>query len=249
VVDRSSVVTIAPRAFVIELHDLTPARPHALEAMLGLIGDELRDRAAMLVVPNWYGRAPIGKASSFARHVTTSGADLVLHGDTHFGRQSSWHRFWHGIDDEGEFARASRTVAEQRLSRAVEAFTQTFGSRPQWFCAPRWELSVGALDALRSLGFHGLLDRDGITRLEANVRLRSPVLWFDEGTRTLARSLAAPRRRLRLAKAIGAGLPIRVALHPRDAIYRTSRDAVARTIDVLRTRGWHQASLSELCVA
>jgi uncharacterized protein len=242
------VVTVAARAFVIELHDLTPARPHALEAMLGLIGDELRVRAALLVVPNWYGRAPIASAAAFARHVTTEGGDLVLHGDTHFGRSSPWHRFWHGVDDEAEFARISGARAHERLSRAVDAFTETFGAKPRWFCAPRWALSRGALDALRSLGVGGLLDRDGITRLDAGVRLRSPVLWFDEGTRSLARSLAVPRRQLRLARAMGAGLPVRVALHPRDTLYRASRTAVARTIDVLRTRGWHQTSLSELCV-
>jgi predicted deacetylase len=243
------VVTVAARAFVIELHDLTPARPHALEAMLGLIGDELRGRVALLVVPNWYGRAPIASAGAFARHVSTSGADLVLHGDTHFGRLSPWHRFWHGVDDEAEFARLSGASARARLARAMDAFAETFGSVPRWFCAPRWALSRGALDALRSLGVGGLLDRDGITRLDAGVRLRSPVLWFDEGTRTLARSLAVPRRHVRLARAMGAGLPVRVALHPRDTLYRSSRVAVARTIDVLRTRGWRPTSLSELCVA
>ena len=101
--------------FVPELHDVTPARVNALGSMLDFLDDASRASAAILVVPDWGGMAPIDADAEFAETVRALPGTKVLHGFTHTRGERIWDNIWYGTPNEGEFARLGRAEALSRL--------------------------------------------------------------------------------------------------------------------------------------
>jgi predicted deacetylase len=149
---------------------------------------------------------------------------------------------WFGTDDEAEFARLDASEAERRLTSGIEIFSQAFGGAPQWFCAPRWQTSAAARQALRRVPL-GLLDRDAIVTSDGR-RIASPVVWFDDGVRLAARLMGSVQRWQRVARALAGSAVVRVALHPRD-LSPATRPRIAALFERLGRAGWEPSSLDE----
>src|ERR1700677_1747309 len=72
-------------ALLVSIHDVTPALAPRVEALWALA----RERGvtpALLVVPNWHGRWPLGEHPEFVRWVRAradEGAEIFLHGERH----------------------------------------------------------------------------------------------------------------------------------------------------------------------
>ena len=234
----------ASRRFLLELHDLSPANPGAHTRMLDCVPVPLSSEATLLVVPDWYGSAPIRR--DHVRELSGgSSSQRVLHGLTHsVGRR--WRDcFWYGTPNEGEFASLDFSVARLRLAHASELWQEAFGEPPRWFCAPRWQLSAGARRAVRELGL-GLLERDLLVTPQGH-RVDAPALWFDHGTRRGAQLVGRLHTLIRGRHVLRNNTLVRIALHPRDAETARSREEISGIFGRLVRDGWEPASLESVC--
>ncbi|MBC7897878.1 MAG: DUF2334 domain-containing protein [Cytophagaceae bacterium] len=230
------------RRYVVEVHDVSATDPSMAQRLLDCAPADAARRAAILIVPNWGGRAPVDAGNALSRSLGRAGATRVLHGYTHSLGRSLLNAIWFGTDDEGEFARLDAVEAARRLTSGMEIFSRAFGGTPEWFCAPRWQASAASRRAVRRARL-GLLDRDEIVTHDGR-RIASPVVWFDDGVRLAARVIGSLQRRQRVTRALRGHATIRIALHPRD-LSPSTRAQVAALFDRMHRDGWEPASLDE----
>lgn len=232
------------KVFVPELHDLYPGMQAELDEMLRVLPDHARDRAALLVVPDWQGRFPLAEHPDFAERVRQLHGDLVLHGYHHSLGEDWWNRFWYGHDNRSECRSLDATQAEALVARGLEVMQQALGVRPRWFCAPRWQQSAAFAPVLQQAGFLGYFTVRSV-ELIGRGRAKLPALNFDEGDRAWRNAIARPLRQHRITGLIRAAKPFRLVLHPADvrdrATWRQVQDCVQRLVD----DGWQSQSLSE----
>jgi predicted deacetylase len=231
--------------FFPELHDASPANRDALARMLDCLDDRARAVAAVLVVPDWGGMAPIDADPEFAATVRALAGPRVLHGLTHTIGRTLWDHVWYGTSDEGEFARLGRAEAHARLRDAVRRYAQALGEQPTWFCAPRWRASGGTLEALDALGIRGVMHRDRCT-LPSGETVHVPALWFDDGRRPWTRAGASVLRARIRARLLAERRPFRLALHPRDVADVRVRREIASLLARLASDGWEPRSIDDL---
>lgn len=224
------------RFYVPEIHDIHPGMEAELEAMLGVLPEAARPAAALLVVPNWQGRAPIAGNERFCRRVAALPGEKVLHGWTHSLGPDFMNWLLYGHDNRSEFARLTQADAAGRLSQGLEAFGR-LGANPRWFCAPRWQQSPGARAALRDAGFAGCMLRDRL-ELFSGASAPLPALNFDEGDRKLRNRIMHRLREGTIGRLLDAARPFRVALHPADVRDRIAWDQVTRLFARLQGEGW-----------
>lgn len=224
------------RFYVPELHDIYPGMETELDAMLAMLPAAARQVAALLVVPDWQGRAPIAADEAFCGRIASLPGEKVLHGWTHSLGPDFLNWLLYGHDNRSEFARLDQAEAQQRLRRGLEAF-EHLGQRPRWFCAPRWQQNAGVRAALVGEGFAGHMLRD---RLELHSGVSAPLraLNFDEGDRRLRSRIMHALRERTIGRLLEAERPFRVALHPADVRDRTAWAQVSRLFAALERDGW-----------
>ncbi|MBX3529213.1 MAG: DUF2334 domain-containing protein [Rhizobiaceae bacterium] len=225
------------RVYVPEIHDIHPGMRRELDAMIDVLPQAALPAAALLVVPDWMGRSPIAADRAFCAAVSTLPGEKVLHGFTHSLGPDFWNWLFYGHDNRSEFARLGRDEAAGRLATGLRAFLEAFGIAPRWFCAPRWQQSAAATEALKEAGIGAWMTTGALVSAGGR-RAALPALNFDEGERKLRNAILHRLREGRIARLLSAGRPFRVALHPADVGDPVAWGQVKRLFARLAAEGW-----------
>lgn len=229
----------APHRAIYSLHDVTPAKESLVFAAI----DHLRalgvKRLAMLVVPDFHGRADLRYHPAFCaqlRRALTPDDEILLHGYYHLADaapRSAVKKLAAAAltAGEGEFQDLHHDEAAQRINNGLKLLQDALDLPVRGFVAPAW-LQNG--EVRRAVADAGLAFCEDQLRIwpTGGEPIVSPALSF--ASRTPARlwgSLAA-------AEITGRLLPrqavARLAIHPND--YRSShlRDAITRVVSRLQ---------------
>lgn len=232
------------KLYLPEIHDLYPGMSPGADALAAEFPEGARERIAWSVVPNWQNRAHIAEADGYGEGLKRLPGTIVQHGWTHSLGADLLNWLFYGHDNRSEFRSLGRAEAEDRVAKGQQAFRAALGHAPRWFCAPRWQLSGPAEEALRAAGFHGHLAQGEIARYGADP-VPMPALNFDEGERAPVRALAKPRRARLIRDLLAAERPFRLVLHPDDLRFAGVRAQVRETVAALRSEGWRPVGLDE----
>jgi hypothetical protein len=237
----------------VSLHDVSPAFAPQVEAALELC-HRWGTKPALLVVPNYHGRFPLGDHPDFVRRLADlvrAGHELHLHGLLHqagtgapegdgrpgrLGRLLAQRVVSAG---EAEFSDLGRSQAALRLDEG-ERLLRSLGLEPRGFVPPAWSMPAWMLGLLRERGFR---------HTEDHLSVYDPVRGKKRGTLLINWATRSPSRLWstvafgRLARPAGRWWPTRIAIHPSDL----GHPRVAREIAVLlgRAEGHFVASSAE----
>ena len=234
----------ATRFYVPEVHDIFPGMERELGALLDVWPAAARDKLALLVVPDWQNRFPLEASPEFVSRVAALPGEKVLHGYTHSLGPEFWNWLLYGHDNRSEFGKLTADEAMERITAGVKGFADNFGSRPRWFCAPRWHQSSAATGALRAAGFEGYMLRNSL-RLFSGASASLPALCFDEGERRIRSAIARHLREFTIDRLFRTGRPFRITLHPGDVRDAPAWRQVKRVMRRLTDEGWTPLSLDE----
>jgi uncharacterized protein len=221
----------------VSIHDVSPAWTDEVEAALALCA-EAGVRPALLVVPNFHGRAPLLDDAKFCgrlRELQRAGHEIYLHGFFHRSREHyeqggaagtrlAW-LFAQRLASGGE-AEMSDVSAEEGRRRVEEGerVLRAADLRVDGFIAPAWSMPPWLLPLLRLRGCRFTEDHlrvyDPATR-----RARASVV-LNWATRSPGRLLSTVAW-CRAAKHARALVPARIAIHPADMRYRLVRGEIA----------------------
>jgi predicted deacetylase len=227
----------------VSIHDVSPAWSHEVDDALALCHD-VGIRPALLVVPNFHGKAPLLDHPRFCerlRELQAGGHEVYLHGFYHRSRDTyeahagagrfAW-LFAQRIASGGE-AEMSDVSADEGRRRIVdgEHVLMSAGLRVDGFVAPAWSMPRWLLPLLGERGFRFAEDHFRVYDPAARRARQSVVLNW--ATRTPGRlvSSVAWCRAARYARAL---VPARLAIHPADMRYRLVRGEIERLL------GWAQ---------
>jgi uncharacterized protein len=226
----------------VSLHDVSPACAPQVEAALELC-HRWGTKPALLVVPNYHARFPLGDHPDFVRRLADlarSGHEIHLHG--------LWHQAGtEAREGDGRPGRLARLVAQRVVSAGEAEFSdlgqsaaaarldeggrilRSLGLEPRGFVPPAWSMPAWMLDLLRERGYR---------HTEDHLYVYDPVRGKRRGT-LLINWATRSRGRLwstlvfgRLAWPAARVWPTRIAVHPSDL----DHPRVAREIAVLLAR-------------
>lgn len=209
------------RLLLASIHDVSPRFHGEVDRLLDLLAPHVDQRLAMLVVPNYWGDAPIVPGSDFATRLrgwSDRGVEMLLHGLTHrdatsHARASERIRAKFMTASEGEFLGLDRKEASERIAAGKSLVEDVIGRAIDGFVAPAWLYGDGARQALSEAA---------IPLAEDHLRVWSPAT---------GRELAwgpvitwASRTKLRLASSLAAAAllrhapleVLRIGVHPPD---------------------------------
>ena len=210
----------------VSIHDVSPAWEAEVDAAL-VACDAIGARPALLVVPNFHGRASLADHPKYAarlRDLQARGHEIFLHGFFHKsgvggdGARSDANeiqRFFRQkivSAGEAEFADVSREEAAKRLDEGAKMLVDA-GLRIDGFVAPAWSMPKWLLPMLaeRKLAF-----TEDHVRIYDTARDRSRAsLVLNFASRTPSR-LFSSMAYARLARPARRIFPTRVAIHPAD---------------------------------
>jgi predicted deacetylase len=231
----------------VSIHDVSPAWEREVDAALAMAHDA-GVRPALLVVPDFHGRAPLGDHPAFVdrlRALEKSGHEIYLHGYYH--RSRPWHesrrasagasvtplsRLRHVFAQtvvsasEAEFSDVTRDEAIARLD-AGERMLKDAGLTIRGFVAPAWSMPGWVLSLLGERGYRFTEDH---LRIHDPARARSrPSLVLNYASRTPGRLLSTVAF-CRVARPLRRILPSRIAIHPADMRFALLRSELASTL-------------------
>lgn len=231
-----------PKRLLLSIHDVSPKFAPEVDLLFarlrGLIGSA---RMAMLVVPDYWGEAPLAADAGFRaklRGWSEQGVEMFVHGFTH--RDDSAHdgaltgfKARHMTAGEGEFLGLSRAEAAARMARGRAIVEDAIGGPAAGFIAPAWLYGEGANAALRDEGFALAEDHFRVWRpADGAVLARGPVITWASRSRARRASSTAFAAAARLALR---GLDtVRIAVHPGDTKYQGLLDSLDRTVGAFR---------------
>lgn len=229
------------RLLLASIHDVGPRSEGQFDRLHALLGEQGVSRAALLVVPDHWGEAPILPGTPFAtrlRALHDQGHEVFLHGWFH--RDTARHsglagfKARHMTASEGEFLGLDEAEAARRIRAGRALLEDILGGRISGFVAPAWLYGAGAHAALRSCGIALAEDHWRVWNpLTGAVIARSPVVTWASRT--------AMRKASSLAVAAGSRvLPMprimRLAVHPGDVTSPALLRSIAATVrSILRT--------------
>ena len=232
------------RRLLLSIHDVSPAFAEPVERLAETIGAIVDGpRFAMLVVPDYWGAAPLDRAPAFARRLRAwadTGVEMFLHGWFH--RDTSAHsgaaaamKARYMTAGEGEFLGLSADEAEDRMRRGRAMVEDAIGRPVAGFIAPAWLYSAGAKAAMKACDFALAEDHFRVWQPASDaIVARGPVVtWASRSTARTASSLAVAAA----ARALPDWLPtLRVAVHPGDVTKESLMTSIDRTIRTLAAR-------------
>ncbi|MDI6795598.1 MAG: DUF2334 domain-containing protein [Desulfatibacillaceae bacterium] len=230
--------------FVLELHDISPARPDALTRMLEPFSPEKAAKAALLVTPSWEGGPLLKKNSALAQSIKNHPGEIVLHGLTHMKGHNLFNRLVYNTPDHAEFGNISVPLALERILKGADILFRATGRRPLWFCAPRWQISREIGSLVLEQGFFGLM-RMGGYQFWGKAFLPLPVISFDFGRRIWNRLVPALPRHFALSGCLKQKKPFRLALHPYDLDSGRTWAHICRIAQELEKSGWRAITPTE----
>jgi len=229
------------RHLLVSIHDVSPC----FQRQIDFLYDQLRsalggNNLAMLVVPDFWRRAPISEAPYFVqklRRWADAGVEMMLHGWVHRDDQRHTHagnafKARYLTAGEGEFLGLSRDEAMRRLRDGRLALEDAMGRPVSGFVAPAWLYSPGTLEALGEQGFRIAEDHWRIWDPANGQRLAfAPVItWASRSRIRTASSLVLAR----LAPTLLEGFDTaRLAVHPGDVGVPAIRRSIERTLGAL----------------
>ena len=138
------MTTARNRLLLASIHDVSPRFESEVEQLLDLLRPHVKERIALLVVPNHWGESPIIPGSSFAGRLrcwADSGCEIFLHGFYHrdeaqHGRAADRLRASFMTAGEGEFLGLSQTDAVTRIAQGRALLEDIIGRSIDGFVAP-----------------------------------------------------------------------------------------------------------------
>lgn len=233
------------KQFLVELHDISPSSESAFEKMLEFTRSLKVREPLFLITPKWGGKSENKNLQMISHMAKGLDAHYILHGVTHSASPSLWDRFWYGEKSGAEFKKLDELRAFQLLKEGRTILEKWSASPVVWFCAPRWKLGKGALNALLRLDFLGYLGRMGYVIFPESY-IRIPVLSFDHGLRDFIVKINFKLATRGANRYLKSGQPFRLALHPRDMNSDVRRDFLDHLREELLVRKWEEASFPRI---
>ncbi|MBN9160449.1 MAG: hypothetical protein BGO98_10230 [Myxococcales bacterium 68-20] len=234
----------------VSIHDVSPAWEREVDVALEM-AHAAGVRPALLVVPDFHGRAPLSEHPRFIerlRALEADGHEIYLHGYYH--RSRAWddpgtrdnreqgaaarlrHLFAQKVvsASEAEFSDVSREEAIARLD-AGERVLRDAGLTIAGFVAPAWSMPSWVLTLLGERGYR--FTEDHVRIHDPAGRRSRPSVVLNYASRTPARLLSSVAW-CRLARPARRVLPARIAIHPADMRYALLRSEVESVLDWAR---------------
>lgn len=226
---------------IASIHDVGPRFESEVDTLHAQLGAHVGEaRIAMLVVPDHWGKAPIGRGTPFAsrlRYWSDAGVEMFVHGWFH--RDEAEHRARvaafkarHMTAGEGEFLGLSREEALRRMVDGRALIEDIIGRPATGFVAPAWLYGAGARIALAETGFALAEDHMRVWHPPTGrVLSRGPVItWASRSRSRIASSLFFAG----IARRMLTWLPtLRVAVHPGDVHVPALRRSIDLTFQTL----------------
>jgi predicted deacetylase len=234
----------------VSIHDVSPAWAHEVEGALDLCHAQ-GIRPALLVVPDFHGRAPLLDSERFCarlRELQADGHEIYLHGYFHRSRATygderdasddpvgdgglrgrlAWLFAQRVVSGgEAEMSDVSAEEGRARLERG-EGVLREAGLRIDGYVAPAWSMPAWLLPLLAARGYRFTEDHTRVYDPLAGRSRASVVLnWASRSPGRLLSTVAW----CRIAEHAPAQLPARVAIHPGDMRYLLLRQEIARQL-------------------
>lgn len=223
----------------VSIHDVSPAWSDEVEAALSLC-DAVGARPALLVVPDFHGRAPLLETPLFCerlRALQARGHEIYLHGFFHqsggrfdertHGSRVGW-LFAQRVVSGGE-AEMSDVSPQQGRARIEdgERVLREAGLRIDGFVAPAWSMPRWLMPLLAERGYRFTEDHLRIYD-PASGRAR-PSVVLNWASRSPGRMLSTVAW-CRAAKHARALVPARIAIHPGDMRFLMLRREIDRVL-------------------
>ena len=227
----------------VSIHDVSPAWRNEVELALEA-AHRHGVRPALLVVPDFHGRAPLSASPEYCerlRALQAEGHEIYLHGYYHRARTWTEHA---SVDTaarsgiasrarylfaqkvvsggEAEFSDVSHEEALKRLDEG-ERVLRDAGLTIRGFVAPAWSMPPWVLKLLGERGYSFTEDHTRVYD-PANKRSRASVV-LNYASRTPSRLLSSVAW-CRLARPARRVLPARIAIHPADMRYALLRSEI-----------------------
>ncbi len=220
----------------VSIHDVSPAWADEIDLALSYCEDA-GVRPALLVVPNFHARWPLGEHPEYVarlRRMQARGHEIFLHGFFHKaglsealpgqdGKPAGLRRaFAQHVQSggEAEMSDVSRAEATRRLDDG-ERVLRDAGLSIDGYVAPAWSMPSWLLPMLRERGYRFVEDHTHV--YGASEQRASLVLNYASRTRAKLISSVAFCRLARPARRF---LPTRVAIHPADMKHAVLRHEV-----------------------
>jgi uncharacterized protein len=221
----------------VSIHDVSPAWEREVDVALETAHAH-GVKPALLVVPDFHGRAKLSDHPAYAerlRALEADGHEIYLHGYYH--RARAWeeqadtsarsrarHVFRQKVvsGGEAEFADVTHEEALTRLN-AGEQMLRDAGLTIRGFVAPAWSMPAWVLELLGERGY--AFTEDHVRVYDPASRLSRPSLVLNYASRTPARLLSSVAW-CRIARPARRVLPARIAIHPADMRYALLRSEV-----------------------
>ena len=224
----------------VSIHDVSPAWTDEVEAALALCA-AAGVRPALLVVPNFHGRAPLLDDPRFCarlRDLQAGGHEIYLHGFFHrsrphydaagdTGSRLAW-LFAQRVASAGEAEMSDVSPEEgRRRLEDGERVLRAADLRIDGFVAPAWSMPPWLLPLLGDRGCR--FTEDHLRVYDPVTRRTRPSLVLNWATRSPGRLLSAVGW-CRIARGARALLPARIAIHPGDMRYLLVRREIEGTL-------------------
>jgi predicted deacetylase len=218
----------------VSIHDVSPAWEHEVELALEAAHAH-GVRPALLVVPDFHGRAPLVDHPAYCdrlRELQADGHEIYLHGYYHRARTEGGvglagrarHAFAQKVvsGGEAEFSDVSPEEALQRLDDG-ERMLRDAGLAITGFVAPAWSMPGWVLALLGERGYSFTEDHTRVYDPKGKRSRASVVLNY--ASRTPGRLLSSVAW-CRIARPTRRVLPARIAIHPADMKYALLRGEI-----------------------
>jgi predicted deacetylase len=228
----------------VSIHDVSPLWEREIDVALGM-AHARGAKPALLVVPNFHGKAPLGDHPKYIdrlRALERDGHEVYLHGFYH--RSRGWgevdrseagaggrlrHLFAQRVvsGSEAEFSDVSPSEAVSRLDDG-ERVLRDAGLTITGFIAPAWSMPPFVLKLLGERGYRFTEDHVRVYD-PSHSRSRASVV-LNYASRTPGRLLSSVAW-CRIARPARRFLPARIAIHPADMRFALLRNEVESLLD------------------
>ena len=222
----------------VSIHDVSPLWEREVDVALEMC-HAVGVKPALLVVPNFHGRAPLNAAPEYAaklRALAEDGHEIILHGLFHESRARDAHvsgtgrpgglRWYYAqkvvTGGEAEYSEVTEEEADDRLDEG-EAILASAGLTPTGFIPPAWSMPPWLLPKLGQRGYTFCEDHLYAYDPRAGTKRTSVVLNY--ASRTPGRLFSSVAW-CRVAKYARVALPARIAIHPADMRFALLRNEV-----------------------
>jgi predicted deacetylase len=226
----------------VSIHDVSSAWTDEVEAALAMCHDA-GARPALLVVPDFHGRAPLLGDASFCarlRALQAEGHDVYLHGLRHRsgerwerrragwrGGRLAWHLSQRVVSaGEAEMADVGPDEGRARVDEGERVLGEA-GLRIDGYVAPAWAMPPWLFALLAERGYRFTEDHLRVYDPRSGRRRATVVLNWATRSRARIASTIAWCRAARHARAL---VPARIAIHPGDMRVGVVRREVERLL-------------------